>query len=208
MNCISINPPYIGKNELEELSDTFLQKLSRKILPIPIEEIIELDCGLILEKISLEENILGKIIFDSKKIQVDKSLEDASGRNRFTLAHELAHWILHKDLILSDTNYYQTSMFDNNQHQYVCKKQTKPNSKKREEWQADYFAACLLMPKDLVYENYKKITGSTKPQSFSYKNCVKKLSDIFQVSQESMKIRLKELNLFVNDENLLYFEGF
>lgn len=89
---------------------------------IPIEEIIE-SHGVFLEYQYLRKNghILGKTIFDkgletvydmeihkyilfpvnAGTILVDASLceEDSStGRLRFTCAHELAHWVLHKGL--------------------------------------------------------------------------------------------------------------
>ena len=91
---------------------------------IPIEDLIEAN-GLSLEYQYLRKNgrILGKTIFDdgleavydmerheytlfpvrAGTILVDASLceEDAStGRFRFTCAHELAHWCLHKKLYL------------------------------------------------------------------------------------------------------------
>lgn len=89
---------------------------------IPVEEIIE-SYGISLEYQYLRKNgrILGKTIFDdgleavydqeqgmyilfpvkAGTILIDASLcenETASGRLRFTCAHELAHWVLHKKL--------------------------------------------------------------------------------------------------------------
>lgn len=91
-------------------------------MAIPIEEIIERN-GLSLEYQCLRKNgsILGKTIFDdgletvydqerheyilfpvtAGTILIDASLcenEESAGRLRFTCAHELAHWVLHKKL--------------------------------------------------------------------------------------------------------------
>ena len=90
--------------------------------PIPVEEIIE-SYGISLEYQYLRKNgrILGKTIFDdgleavydqeqgmyilfpvkAGTILIDASLcenEETAGRLRFTCAHELAHWVLHKKL--------------------------------------------------------------------------------------------------------------
>lgn len=68
---------------------------------------------------------------------MDARLEEQEnkGRYRFTLAHELAHWILHREMIISDRT---EAVFIEGVH----------NSKM--EGQADYFAFALLMPMGTV----------------------------------------------------------
>jgi Zn-dependent peptidase ImmA (M78 family) len=53
------------------------------------------------------------------------------------------------------------------------------------EWQADYFGCSLLMPKGVVKKAFYKAMG----------NKTNALSNLFQVSQQSMGFRLKELGL-------------
>ena len=97
--------------------------LSGQPCSVPIETIIETKFDLILEFHTLRKNpkILGETIFDdgavvlydqiqrqyrmiavrAGTILIDERLCDPSklGRLRFTCAHELAHWVLHKKLL-------------------------------------------------------------------------------------------------------------
>lgn len=105
--------------------DTYDERLYRgKPCAIPIEDLIERH-GLTLEFQYLRKNgrILGKTVFDTGleavydmeqgaytlfpvkagTILIDASLceeESSTGRLRFTEAHELSHWILHKGLYM------------------------------------------------------------------------------------------------------------
>lgn len=123
---------------------------------IPIEEIIEVEYKLTIEYVKLRKsgNVLGQTVFENcfvpvydkeneqytiievqpGTILIDEALleEENMGRYRYTLAHELSHWILHHKI------------FDNSQES-AAKTTTESNSKT--EWQADALAASILMPK-------------------------------------------------------------
>jgi len=70
--------------------------------PVPIEEIVEFQFDLnIIPFPNLKRNsqIDGFLAFDCSAIYVDQyQLEHHPSRYRFTLAHELSHLILHKDI--------------------------------------------------------------------------------------------------------------
>ncbi len=109
----------VGRKILMEYDPSLL---SGQPCPVPIETIIETKFDLILEFHTLSKNpkILGETIFDdgavvlydqiqrqyrmiavrAGTILIDERLCDPSklGRLRFTCAHELAHWVLHKKL--------------------------------------------------------------------------------------------------------------
>ena len=105
------------------------------------------------------ENNTAKIIPVSEKtVLIDNSLlEDGQGgRYRFTLGHEASHWILHRDKYLE--NKQQTSLIKTEEVQPVikCRATDIENSRRQHslitdndwmEWQADYMASALLMPK-------------------------------------------------------------
>ena len=75
---------------------------------MPIDEIVEEHFKLAVEYRDLraeypEGDVMGSIWFNEKRIAVDKSLVPEEfpakrGRYRFTLAHELGHWRLHRHL--------------------------------------------------------------------------------------------------------------
>ena len=109
----------VGRKILMEYDPSLL---SGQPCSVPIETIIETKFDLILEFHTLSKNpkILGETIFDdgavvlydqiqrqyrmiavrAGTILIDERLCDPSklGRLRFTCAHELAHWVLHKKL--------------------------------------------------------------------------------------------------------------
>jgi predicted transcriptional regulator len=85
-------------------------------------------------------------------------------RRRFTIAHESAHFILHRDVIgdgIEDDALYRSGLSN------------------RLEAQANYLAADILMPWDLINAAIKKGTSS-----------VEELARLFKVSKSAMSIRL------------------
>lgn len=83
-----------------------------------------------------DENILAALAFDKKKIYMNESrageLMANVGLKNFTIAHELGHWVLHKDLPKSERS-------------------------PKNEREADLFATYLLMPEKFVREEFAKI---------------------------------------------------
>jgi hypothetical protein len=133
--------------------------------PIPIDDIIEKHLKLGIEfddthrlfnvprsGIGFDPDILGAIFFDQKQIVIDESLDPDSnpakeGRYRYTAAHEVGHWQLHRALFGKDPA--QTSLFETNAApSVVCRSS---QAKARIELQADLYASCLLMPRKLVF---------------------------------------------------------
>lgn len=83
-------------------------------------------------------NVSGFFRLDELKIFVNREIN--ANRITFTIAHELAHYILHRDFIAS--NDYMP-MPRNNEY---------PNGKPVEEVEADTFAANLLVPLKMLRE--------------------------------------------------------
>jgi Zn-dependent peptidase ImmA (M78 family) len=94
-------------------------------------------------------------------------------RRRFTLAHEFLHLL---NYTTADTIHSGLGRGDEEQR-----------TRKIEEV-ANYFAACLLMPKMLLRQAWQK--GIQDPQA---------LASLFDVSQEAMEIRLRYLG-FLDDD--------
>ena len=100
-------------------------------------------------------------------IRVNKN--DSSRRQRFTVAHELGHFLLHRAQIgdgITDDVLYRSELSD------------------RREAQANRIAADLLMPQQLVDE------WLDKARALKVDNVIGFLADKFNVSEAAMKIRL------------------
>lgn len=73
---------------------------------------------------------------------------------RFTAAHEIGHWVLHKDQVMHRDRPIRDLANLN-------------PSRPRIEREADYFAACFLMPRKLVQDQLEKSFGLKSPLVFN-----------------------------------------
>ena len=178
--------------------------------PIPIDEIIELylelDFALAdLSKLLGVPDVLGATWFDEKQIRVDERLEQKEGRLCFTMAHEVGHWVLHRPQYEAEK--VTLPLFAKEEEArppaIVCRSSQRKASA---EWQADQFAANLLMPARLVRRGFQEaigkevdvITGDSALRRVA--SSVIDAGGFSNVSNEAMRIRLKTLNL-VQDGN-------
>jgi Zn-dependent peptidase ImmA (M78 family) len=194
---------------------------TRISVPIPVEGIIERYLGLHLSFDDLEEilgepDILGATWIEEKRIIINSTLlEGSEGRQAFTAGHEVGHWVLHRDFL---------PVYCRSGRQMgpiiVCRQR---DSKARAEWQADYFAAALLMPEEEVTEAFMDCFGSEPLVMHNQKSFLGPLArkmnpavdpaldtakDIaaeviraggfFNCSKEAMRYRLEDLGLLIN----------
>lgn len=124
------------------------------------------------------ENCDGRIIFGKTKTLIELNSEmEFEEKRRFTLAHEIGHFILHKNIELHNDNENTTSWFSNKETQAKAGKQ---------ESEANEFASELLMPSALFVE---KCNGKT----FS-PDLIRSLSQYFKTSVTSVIFRYFELD--------------
>lgn len=122
----------------------------------------------------LPDGISGKIQRDERgKYYIVANRSEPEVRQRFTIAHELGHYIYHRALIgdgVSDTPAYRapdTSVYD------------KTPLEPFHETQANQFAANLLMPRNLI----------RKAEVDHPDIKVHELAKLFKVSEDAMRIR-------------------
>ena len=117
----------------------------------------------------LDPDILGAICFDERRIVIDESLDPEEnpakeGRYRFTLAHEGGgHWRLHRHLFAKDPAQSCLVRRAGDRRSVVCRSS---QAKEPMEWQADFYASCLLMPRKLVFAAWDEdVPGSQAARS-------------------------------------------
>jgi len=150
------------------------------------------------------QTILG--CFDSNKnnIFIDKSLLGTS-RFSFVLAHEIGHFMLHNRLTMNQEVY---NNFQDSEYDLFADKHSFKNDKNWIEWQANSFAANLLMPEKtfiarlqayrqyLGISKYQRIYLDNQPQNLlDFDNTLKYLSKYFGTSKTSVEYRINELGL-------------
>jgi hypothetical protein len=141
-------------------------------IPVPVFRILE-ELGLGPSRTLLDDNISGWIERrPDGSYGVTVNARHSPVRQRFTAAHELGHYIYHRDLLGAGTG---------DTRAYRAEGTRLPNGAIRpvHERQANSFAANLLMP--AVSINRLKADGIVS---------VKGLADCLEVSQDAMRIRL------------------
>lgn len=242
--------PIVSKNEIEQFAEIILNDYNSELINAPtvldIEDFLEFYVGLEIDfkDLTHDKSTIGMIVFSdgdiaiydaqknkAKRIRVnqgtiiiDNSLlqEELLTRGRFTLCHELAHWILHRHMYVVDQN--QISLFENIHEEKTsiikCRNIDIESTYKRQlrddddwmEWQADYMASALLMPKKsfitavikrfehigIKDKNYQMGTDSEKDlfiESLCYE-----LAKLYNVSVIAVKIRLENLGLIIKHD--------
>ncbi|MBS8261112.1 ImmA/IrrE family metallo-endopeptidase [Roseibium polysiphoniae] len=159
--------------EWRTLDSQLLQQISglQEAAPVRLSSIAKaLDVKVI--STTLPKGVSGEIRPDPDRpgsyiVRVNRN--DSSRRQRFTVAHEIGHYLLHRDQIgdgITDDVLYRSTLSDSR------------------EAQANRIAADLLMPKNLMdewIENAKVLKVD---------DVVGFLADKFNVSEAAMKIRL------------------
>jgi len=100
---MDVRAPYLPYEKLREVADDFLKQFhSAGFLPVPIEVIIEFDFLLDIVPMSgLKDgfDVDAFITADLTQIRVDGFIQRSRpNRYRFSLAHELAHLLIHKEV--------------------------------------------------------------------------------------------------------------
>jgi len=217
---LELKVPFLPQPKIEHAAAELLRKYCKwkgteLEMPVDIDEIIEGYFGLTLEFTKLEDllglpDVLGATWFDDKQVRIDSSLEDNEGRLAFTMAHEGGHWWLHRPLV--EMQKVTAPLFALERDKPATPAVVCRQSQKRApaEWQADQFAACLLMPRAQVQATIRSMYGDSLPAwagalakrtAGDYDPRLRDLAaDViregnFNVSKEAMGIRLLDLKL-------------
>jgi len=147
------SPPKWNYGQVKSVAEQFLKKHHPQFaIPIPIEEIIELNLGVKISTIpnlKRDFSIDGFINSSFDAITVDDEVfNNCEQRARFTIAHELGHGILHQKI-------YKQFTF-NGLEDYIKFQNKIPQ--KDLYWldiQANIFAGCVLVPTKKLKEEIK-----------------------------------------------------
>jgi hypothetical protein len=147
-----------------------LQRYSTSV-PVKVGELAQA-LGLKVVTAPLEPKISG-LIRPSKEaasgFEIKVNKYDSPERQRFTIAHEVAHYLLHRDAIGS-------GVVDNVLY--------RSNLTSRKETEANRLAAMIVMPVALVTREAHRLGGATRP------GVAEELASLFRVSGQAMKVRL------------------
>ncbi len=133
--------------------------------PVPVFELIEFlgyDLDFRSDGFYQDPNNLGGLHIDEKIVVINERLSDQEGRMNFTAGHEIGHIELHVPELLKDRN----------KAAIMCRNIDEKTQSIRDpkEWEADMFAACLLMPSRKVRSSFFRLRN--KPVDLSKKRFI------------------------------------
>lgn len=156
---------------IEEQTDSLLKLADIKEAPVDVHKIAKL-LGFSVIESDFPDNYSGEIFIEGKVKSIGINKHHTINRQRFSLAHELGHY-------LNAHEYFDEKgeMLENAEFDYH-------NPVHRQEQEADRFAASLLMPKKFLVRDLESIGLD-----------IDKLTEKYQVSEQAMWIRLTTLKL-------------
>jgi Zn-dependent peptidase ImmA (M78 family) len=178
----------MNSRKIEEKVSEILQSMNMNYPPVPVDEVAQY-LGLTVEKIQLSENVSGILVLDGDVGTIGVNAGHALVRRRFSVAHEIGHYVLHKT---------DKSLFIDKK--YIAVYQRNEKSATGEdllEIQANRFAAALLMPADMI-----RNAVNQKDFDFGDELALESLAQKFNVSTQAMAYRLANLGLFELPEQL------
>ena len=139
--------------------------------------------GIRVEHEDLENEVSGFLVAKEGRSTVVLNKNHPPNRKRFTLAHEIGHYVLHKELdeVFLDANltYFRSKDYSGADSQI--------------EREANCFAAELLMPKRIIAKLIKDNNMDISDES-DFSN----LAKTFKVSERALAIRLMKLGYLDN----------
>ncbi|MBD3797205.1 MAG: ImmA/IrrE family metallo-endopeptidase [Campylobacterales bacterium] len=150
--------------------------------PVDIEALIKkLDITIDSKPDFRKIKVLGSITIKNSEpvIWINRMANQLETRKRFTLAHELGHFMLHLAPLEAWSN---TTGFNDETIGF-----NRDDEWDYQEMEANRFAAQILMPIDYVKVEYEKLKGKS--------TLVEEMADYFNVSKLAMKYRLESLEL-------------
>ncbi|XOB42362.1 MAG: ImmA/IrrE family metallo-endopeptidase [Candidatus Nealsonbacteria bacterium] len=199
MDYKNVIVPYLDNEKIKEEADWFRKKFWNNKVPVDIESIIDIKLKINIipilgfSKLTSTDTL---ITSDWKSIYVDKyQYLNQHDRLKFSLAHEVGHFVLHKRIyntfkIKNLTDYYKfNENIPQRQYSYL-------------ETQANKFASYLLVPRDvLITERKKELKKRKNPDWFKKINTKTlnsylaiPLSKVFKVSDGVVAIALNDLD--------------
>lgn len=201
---MAFRPAVLSYDELRVLAEDFLDEFhEERTLPVPIEEIVEFDFE--LEVIPLE-GILDDLAVDAfltsdvKRIYVDAFvMRHRYRRFRFSLAHELAHYELHRPL------YEQTHVASVRDWQSV-QESISEDDYAWFEFQAHSFAGLVLVPAAELRREFHGAVRAARQAGLSEDtlsseagkgHLARWLASQFEVSEQVIEKRMEKDGLWV-----------
>jgi Zn-dependent peptidase ImmA (M78 family) len=149
--------------------------------PVPVDRIAKKLGAKIVQQAYDGQEICGFLFRDRQRTIIGVNAGDHVHRQRFTIAHELGHLILHElgtDIAHVDKTFTLR-----------LRSEISSQGKNVEEIEANTFASELLMPRAFLLSDLTRLGGF----DFEDEQALKALADAYKVSSQAMSFRIARL---------------
>jgi Zn-dependent peptidase ImmA (M78 family) len=170
----------------EKTATLLLRKHEVWAPPVPVEDIATKE-GAVIVRHHFDGSESGFTLRDGQQIIIGINTRTSRKRQRFTIAHEIGHLMLHEGKTLIVDHTVRIDRRDN----------VSSIGTDAQEIEANAFGAALLMPHDFVIDRVKQFVAwkSSSGNGFSREELIAKLAHEFDVSAEAMGFRLVNLGI-------------
>lgn len=165
---------------IEAQAQQLLEESDSLQLPVPVDRVAA-HLGLQVEVALLGDDVSGVLVVDQGKGTIGINIAHAEVRQRFSIAHEIGHFVLHQT---------KAPLFIDKTYTVYRRDEHSSTGEDLQEIQANQFAAALLMPEALVRQETAK-TGFDLGDEIALGS----LAATFAVSTQAMSFRLANLGL-------------
>ena len=151
-------------------------------MPVPIHLVAQ-RLNLALEAAALGDKVSGMLVVEGDQGAIGYNSAHARARQRFTISHEIAHYLLHA------RRSGKAQLFIDKQVTYRRDDQSSAGVN-RDEIEANQLGAALLMPRGLVRQEIR-----VQDLDLDDSDAIDLLAKRFQVSTAAMSNRLQNLRL-------------
>lgn len=158
--------------------------------PVAVEEIARRS-GIVVRRKPFEGEVSGVLYRSGDVPVIGVNALDALVRQRFTIAHEIGHFLLHEEALHVDRHYPEIVPVKStvSPSRRFNRDKVSGQATDRREIEANGFAAALLMPKEFLDDDLKGVKPPLKARQ------VDGLAKRYRVSQQAMIFRLMNLGV-------------
>ncbi len=175
------------KARIRQIVERLLAEANVNTPPVPVEDLIHRQRITIARK-RLDDETSGFVYVDPKTKAnfIGLNVSHTKTRQRFTLAHELGHFLMHRRSGGGTLHVDESDFFVRFRGPHSG------NGSSGEEQEANAFAAELLMPSSFLERDVRKIRDGL---SLSDDTVIRALANRYGVSQQALSFRLVNLRL-------------
>jgi hypothetical protein len=178
----------VRRKHIRSSVERLLAANSVKSAPVPVEEIVQ-SLKIEIRKSPAEDSLSGFILRDGAtgKATIGVNSSQPRNRQRFTIGHELGHYLLHTGHSVHVDERSAAGL------KISLRNEESSDGKNVEEIEANLFAAELLMPASFLQEDLKEYGTLDFLDEGSLDDVLQTLAKKYQVSKQSLTYRLVNL---------------